>query len=79
MHGRSAALLFLDIDQFKRINDTLGHSTGDTLLRMVGERLAACVRDGDCLASDRPLQPGEGGIVPGASVARRLPCLDCRP
>jgi len=69
-HGRAAALLFLDIDQFKRINDTLGHSTGDTLLRLVGERLAACVRSSDSLFSGRPSQLIGGEVVPAASVAR---------
>ncbi|MDA8092859.1 MAG: EAL domain-containing protein [Betaproteobacteria bacterium] len=44
------ALLFIDVDHFKRLNDTLGHTMGDLLLKEVAQRLARCVRETDTVA-----------------------------
>ena len=51
-HDRLAALLLLDIDHFKRINDTLGYEGGDRILREIADRLATSLRAGDLVCRD---------------------------
>jgi diguanylate cyclase (GGDEF)-like protein len=48
--GMELAVLFIDLDDFKNINNTLGHDVGDLLLKQVAIRLTSCVRKDDCVA-----------------------------
>ena len=49
-HAWKIAVMFIDLDDFKAVNDTLGHDAGDDLLKQVGERFSLCLRDTDLVA-----------------------------
>ena len=49
-HGKMLSVLFIDLDHFKNINDSLGHHAGDVLLKQVAARFATCMREGDTVA-----------------------------
>ncbi|MDP2052320.1 MAG: EAL domain-containing protein [Acidobacteriota bacterium] len=49
-YGRRLAVLFIDCDKFKHINDTLGHAIGDQVLKSIAKRLTACVRESDTVS-----------------------------
>jgi diguanylate cyclase (GGDEF)-like protein len=49
-HGTSAVLMYIDLDDFKDVNDTYGHEAGDTVLKEVGRRLLTCIRSVDSVA-----------------------------
>lgn len=74
---RPLGLLLLDLDRFKAVNDTLGHGTGDLLLKLVADRLRACVREVDTVArmgGDEFTIILEGCTTPDgvAAIAKRI-------
>ena len=66
-HSESLALLFLDLDHFKIVNDSLGHHIGDRLLKSVSERLLDCVREEDTVAR----QGGDEFIIILTEISRQ--------
>lgn len=71
------ALMFLDLDHFKIINDTLGHAVGDRLLQAVVARLSACVRDSDTISRQGGdefliVLPGLHGAESASQVAQKI-------
>jgi diguanylate cyclase (GGDEF)-like protein len=76
-HGRKLAVLFIDLDRFKVINDTLGHQVGDQLLIEVAKRLTAVVRESDSVArlgGDEFViaLPDMGSPIDAANVAAKI-------
>ena len=85
-HPREGALMFIDLDNFKVLNDTLGHQKVDLLLQQVAERLRSCVARGDTVArlggdefvillensGHKPLQPAEGARIVSERILAKL-------
>lgn len=83
-NGNKCAILFLDFDRFKNINDSLGHSVGDGVLKEVAERLQSCLREGDTVARVGGdefviLLSDLEDALPAVNVAQKITALGTRP
>ena len=76
-HERTLAVLYLDLDNFKRVNDTLGHAVGDELLRVVASRLRNCLRYADARGADAGAiaRPGDLARLGGDEFMVLLPSI----
>jgi diguanylate cyclase (GGDEF)-like protein len=76
-HERTLAVLYLDLDNFKRVNDTLGHAAGDELLRVVASRLRNCLRYADTRGADAVAiaRPGDLARLGGDEFMVLLPSI----
>ncbi len=74
-HSRALAVLYLDLDNFKRVNDTLGHAAGDELLRSVAQRLRETLRYGDHVGTqlEGHARPGDLARLGGDEFMVLLP------
>lgn len=72
-HGKKLAVLFLDVDRFKHINDSFGHAIGDRLLQSVSKRLLSCVRRSDTVSR----QGGDEFVILLSEVTRAADAAIC--
>jgi len=75
--GQTSALLYIDLDEFKKVNDSAGHEAGDTLLKEVADRLRRCAHRGDAVArlggdEFAIMLAGEAGAVAAVAAAARV-------
>ena len=83
-HLRPLAVMFMDLDRFKQINDTLGHDVGDQLLVEVGKRLTRCVRECDTVSRAGGdefiiVLPEIGAVDDACQVAKKFIATLCQP